>query len=253
MDRRQFLASGGAAAGLAYVSLGTGAASADLLPNPQLTDARRQVLLTLSQTELVAAGADPSGAAQAIAAAAAGFPNLEVPTQQTINTAIDTLQAAPSQGPFTQLDNGQRQAFMRQTVTSAEPQVPHKTSFNDQAYSQYVAAANSGTLDAEADGVAGDYPGEPPEADGLGSPPLAGAPLPTPEITPAQQLSMTALSLLSVLDDPPPPYSLVSQLIGLPELIGLPVVSQLLTGSETPPPFPAFSATLLNAITYWSS
>jgi len=218
-------------------------------------------LQTLSEAELIAAGVDPSGAAQAVVAVAAGFPSFEVPTQQAINAAIDALQEAPSQGLFTQLDNNQRQAFMRHTVTSAEPQVSPDTSFtqaNDQAYGQYLAAVNNGTLDAEAGAGAGagDYPGEPPEDDGLGSPPLASAPLPTPAITPVQQLSMTGLLLLMVLDDPPAPYSLVSQLGGLPilsQLGGLPVVSQLIGSEETPPPFPTLSATLLDAIAYWSS
>jgi hypothetical protein len=205
-----------------------------LVRGSRLTPARERVLQALSRTELLAAGADPSGADKAAAAVAAGFPGLEAPTQHGIDKAIDTLQNAPSEGAFTQLSDAERQAFMRKTFRAGQqPPPPADASFakaNAQAFQQYVEAVNNGTLGADATADPQDYPGKPPDEDGRGSPPLASHPIPQPPVTPAERRLETVYSVLELLDHPPP-------------AVGRP-------GPAIPP---TLSQTALVAIEFWSS
>lgn len=152
-SRRQFLGASGAAGALVYVGAGAGVAHADLLPGAPLEDARERVVKVVVETELAAAGVDPSGAAQTTAAVAAGFPSLDPSTQQAIDVALDAIEAAPSEGSFSQLDNDQRQAFMRQALAAGQPPEPPDTAFieeNQTLYSQYLAEADAGTLGEDA-------------------------------------------------------------------------------------------------------
>lgn len=236
--RRQLIARGGVAGALLLLGRRVLSALVDVSPEPSLSDQRKSVVVALASASRIAAGVSPAAARAVADAIAAGHIGLDDSVRAGINAILDAIEVAPSPGAFSKLDDGQRQALMRGAVRVGVTPVPAGlalTGESDLLYQGYVAEAQAGTLDDEP----GDYPGDPPDQDGEGSPPLASSPPPPTAPTPAQQLRLTVFVALVLVDDPPPP-----------------------TGDPTGPHadqdpnaevMPAFSPTMLAAIANWSS
>jgi len=267
VNRRQFLIRAGVAAGAALIVLES-PARADV-PPATLTAERKQVVLALASAELIAAGADPSGAAAVADSVAAAYGGLDATEQAAIDAILDAIDGAPSQGTFTQLTDSQRQTFLTTALAAGAAAQPPDTTFitDNQTLSSDYTTVIQGSF---ASTTEGDYSGDPPETDGDFSPPLATSPPAPTAISAAQQLRMTVFGGLLLIDAPPPaPPAVPPGDPNGPVIAAAVQVSDTLDSQGLPTdsidaqiasldgayyaPIPFFSPTMAAAIAAWSS
>ncbi|MDQ6803667.1 MAG: hypothetical protein M3065_01595 [Actinomycetota bacterium] len=124
---------------------------------------------------------------------AQAFSSIDPDAQPDILSVLDSIEQAPSAGPFSSLSTAQQQAFISQTLSQLEVSVSPDPTFvqnYESVYADWINQVNSGTLPSEIQGIAPQWlDSDPPDPAPDLTPLPDGPALPTALILPATVLA----------------------------------------------------------------
>lgn len=206
-SRRQFLARGAATVGVfavgGLIQAGPAAAGGVVaVPSGE----ELSVVGGLVSAILVATGQTGDGSGFGLltpAEVAQGFSSVEVDVQAEILGVLDAIERAPAAGLFSSLSDAQRQAFIREALSTLQVSIPPDPAFEQQltaVYAAFIDQVNNGTLPSETQGIAPQFlDSDPPDPPADVTPPPEGPPVPADEL-----LAVTVLAGLQFVALPLP-------------------------------------------------